>query len=325
MKLPRRKFLHLAAGAAALPILPRVASALDYPTRPVQIVVGFPAGGPSDFHARLIGQWLSEQLGQPFVVENRSGAGSNIGTEAVVRASSDGYTLLLATVSNTINASLYDNLRFNFLRDITPVAGIMRNQFVVAVNPSLPVKTIPELIARAKDNPGTINMGSGGIGSPQHVAGELFKMMANVNLIHVPYRGEAPALADLIAGQVQVMFGSITALPPYIRTGKLRGLAVTGAKRSDALPDLPPVSDFVPGYEVSAWAGIGAPRGTAPEVVELLNRETNSGLESPSIKARYDDLGATLFTGSPAEFGRFMAEDAEKWARVIKFAHISAH
>jgi len=325
MKLPRRRFLHLAAGAAALPAVSRVARAQAYPSRPVRIIVGFPAGGPNDFHARLMGQWLSEQLGQQFIVENRPGAGGNTGTEAVVRAAPDGYTLLLASSSDAINATLYDRLPFNFLRDIAPVAGIIRNRLVVEVNPSFPAKTIPELIAYAKANPGKIDMASGGNGSAMHVAGELFKMMTGVSMVHVPYRGEAPALTDLISGQVQVMFGTVTASLAYIRAGKLRALAVTTTTRSEALPEVPPVGDFVPGYEVSTWVGIGAPRGTPPEVIERLNREINAGLQSPSIMARYADLGATAFAGSPADFGKFMAEDTEKWAKVIKFAGIKAN
>jgi tripartite-type tricarboxylate transporter receptor subunit TctC len=322
MKLRRRQFLRLAASAAALPALPHIAGAQTYPTRPVRIIVGFPAGGSTDFHARLMGQWLSDRLGQRFIVENRPGAGGNTGTEAVVRASPDGYTLLLVTVTDAINATLYDNLTFNFLRDIALVAGIIRNRLVVAVNPSFPVKTIPELIAYAKANPAKINMASAGNGTPIHVAGELFKMMAGVSMVHVPYRGEAPALTDLIAGQVQVMFGTVTASLPYIRVGELRALAVTSTTRSEALPDVPTVNDFVPGYEVNTWAGIGAPRGTPPDVIERLNRAVNAGLESAGIKARYADMGATSFAGSPAEFEKFVTEDTEKWAKVIRTANI---
>jgi tripartite-type tricarboxylate transporter receptor subunit TctC len=322
MKLRRRQFLHLGASAAALPALSRIANAQTYPTRPVRIIVGFPAGGPNDFHARLMGQWLSDRLGQQFVVENRPGAGGNTGTEAVVRAPPDGYTLLLASSPDAINATLYDNLTFNFLRDIVPVGGIIRNRLVVEVNPSFSVQTIPELIAYAKANPGKINMASAGNGSPQHVAGELFKMMTGLSMTHVPYRGEAPALTDLIGGQVQVMFGTVTASLPHIRASELRALAVTSTTRSEALPDLPTVNDFVPGYEVSTWAGIGAPRGTPPDIIERLNREINAGLESAGIKARYADQGATTFAGSAAEFGKFMAEDTEKWAKVIRAANI---
>jgi tripartite-type tricarboxylate transporter receptor subunit TctC len=322
MKLPRRQFLHLGASAAALPAFSRIASAQTYPTRPVRIIVGFPAGGPNDFHARLMGQWLSDRLGQQFVVENRPGAGGNIGTEAVVRAPPDGYTLLLTSSPDAINATLYDNLTFNFVRDIVPVGGIIRNCLVVEVNPSFSVPAIPELIAYAKANPGKISVASGGNGSPQHVASELFKMMTGVSMIHVPYRGEAPALTDLIGGQVQVLFGTITTSLSHIRAGALRALAVTSAVRSEALPDLPTVNNFVPGYEVSTWAGIGAPRGTPPDIIERLNREINAGLESSGIKGRYADMGATAFAGSPAEFGKFIAEDTEKWAKVIRAANI---
>jgi tripartite-type tricarboxylate transporter receptor subunit TctC len=269
-----------------------------------------------------MGQWLSDRLGQQFLVENRPGAGGNVGTEAVVRAPPDGYTLLLTSSPDAINATLYDNLTFNFLRDIVPIGGIIRNCLVVEVNPSFSVQTIPELIAYAKANPGKINVASAGNGSPQHVASELFKMMTGVSMIHVPYRGEAPALTDLIGGQVQVMFGTITASLSHIRAGALRALAVTSAVRSEALPDLSSVNDFVPGYEVSVWAGIGAPRGTPPDIIERLNREINAGLESSGIKARYADMGATAFAGSPAEFGKFIAEDTEKWAKVIRAANI---
>jgi tripartite-type tricarboxylate transporter receptor subunit TctC len=320
MKLPRRQFLHLATGAAALPIVSRVASAQSYPTRPVHIIVGFPPGGPNDFHARLMGRWLSERLGEPFVIENRPGAGGNTATEAVVRAPADGYTLLLASSPDAINATLYDKLTFNFLRDIAPVAGIIRSRLVMEVNPSFPAKTVPALIAYAKANPGKINMASAGNGTPQHVAGELFKMMTGVNMLHVPYRGEAPALTDLISGQVQVMFVTLTASIGYIRAGKLYPLAVTTVTRSEALPDVPTVDELVPGYEVSTWAGIGAPSGTPPEVIERLNREINAGLASPGIKARYGDMGVTPFPASPADFGKFIAEDTEKWAKVVKFS-----
>lgn len=322
MKFPRRRFLHLAAGAAALPIMPRTASALDYPTRPVRIIVGFPAGGPTDFHARLIGPWLSGRLGKPFVVENIAGAGGNIGAETAIRSPADGYTLLLVTTSNAINATLYDNLKFSFVRDVAPVAGIIHSQLVVEVSPSFPAKSIPEFIAYAKANPGNVNFASAGNGSPQHVAAELFMMMTKISMTHVPYRGEAPALTDLIGGHVPVMFGTITASLPHIRSGKLRALAVTGVARSAALPDQPTVGEFVPSYEADTWAGIGAPHGTPAGVIELLNREVNAGLESPSIKARYADLAETTFTGSPSDFGKFIADDTAKWAKVIKFAGI---
>jgi len=323
-KLPRRRFLHLAAGAAALSAMSRIASALDYPTRPVRIIVGFPAGGPTDFHARLIGPWLSERLGQPFVVENIAGATGNIGAETALRAPADGYTLLLATVANAINETLYNNLKFSFVRDAVPVAGIIQSQLVVEVSSSFPVKSIPEFVAYAKDNPGSVNVASAGNGSPQHVALELFKMMTGLNMIHVPYRGEAPALTDLIGGHVQAMFGTITSSLPLVRSGKLRALAVTGASRSAALPDLPTVGEFVPGYEAETWAGICAPHGTPTEIIERLNREVDAGLESPAIKARYADLAETTFTGSPSNFGKFIANDTAKWAKVIKSAGIEA-
>src|SRR5262245_14525623 len=320
MKLPRRQFLHLAAGAAALPSMLCFAWAQAYPTRPVRIIVGFPPGGPTDFHARLMGQWLSEQLGQQFIVENRPGAGGNTGTEAVVRAPPDGYTLLLASSPDAINAALYDKLSFNFIRDIAPVAGLIRNRLVMEVNPSFPAKTVPEFLTYSNASPGKINMASGCNGAPQHVAGELFKMMTSVNMLHVPYRGEAPALTDLIGGQVQMMFGTLTSSMGYIKGGQLRALAVTTATRADALPDVPTVDDFVPGYEATTWAGIGAPKGTPAEVIERLNREINAGLASPGIKARYADLGGTPFTSSPTEFRKFIVEDTEKWAKVVTFS-----
>jgi tripartite-type tricarboxylate transporter receptor subunit TctC len=324
MQLARRGFLHLVAGAAAFPIALRDASALDYPTRPVRIIVGFPAGGPTDFHARLIGPWLSERFGYPFVVENIAGAGGNIGAETAIRAPADGYTLLLITTANAINATLYDNLKFDFVRDVAPVAGIIHSQLVLEVTPSFPTKSIPEFIAYAKANPGNVNVASAGNGSPQHVAAELFMMMTKTNMIHVPYRGEAPALTDLIGGHVQAMFGTITASLPHIRSGKLRALAVTGVAGSGALPGLPRVGEFVPGYEADTWAGIGAPHGTPSEVIKRLNREVNAGLESQGIKARYADLAETTFTGSPSDLGEFIAGDTAKWAKVIKFAGIRA-
>lgn len=324
MNRSRRKFLHLAAGAAALPVLSRRASALDYPTRPVRIVVGFPAGGPTDFHARLIGPWLSQRLGQSFIVENIAGAGGNIGAEAAIRAPADGYTLLLATTANSINASLYRNLKFSFVRDAAPVAGIIRSQLVVEVNPSFPAKSLAEFIAYARANPDSVNYASAGNGSPQHVAAELFKMMTKVNMVHVPYRGEAPALTDLIGGHVQAMFGTITASLPHIRDGKLRALSVTGDSRSAALPSLPTVGESVPGYEADTWAGICAPHGTPAEVIARLNREVNAGLDSSGIKARYADLAETTIPGSPSDLGKFIANDTAKWAGVIKFANIKA-
>jgi tripartite-type tricarboxylate transporter receptor subunit TctC len=323
MKLPRRNFLHLAAGAAALPAVSRVAWAQAYPTRPVRIIVGFAAGGPADILARLMGQRLSERLRQPFVIENRPGGGGNIGTEAVVKAPPDGYTLLLATTANTINTTLYDKLNFNFISDIAPVAAISRYTFVMVVHPSVPTKTVPEFIASAKANPGKINMASGGVAA-LHVFGELFKMMTGVNLVHVPYRGQAPALADLLAGQVHVMFPNIVVSMEYIKTGRLRALAVTAATRSEALPDVPTVDEFVPGYEASGWSGLGAPKATPAEIVEKLNEEINAGLADPKIKARLADLGGTPAVGSPAEFAKFIVEETEKWAKVIKFAGIKA-
>src|SRR5262245_7426428 len=322
MKLPRRNFLHLAAGAAALPGLPRIARAQSYPSRPVRIIVGFAAGGPSDTVARLIGQWLSERLGQPFVVDNRSGANGNIGTEAVVRAPPDGYTLLMALSVNAINAAVYDNLSFNFIRDTAPVASIASIPLVMEVNPSVPAKTVPEFIAYAKANLGKINMASAGIGSPQHVAGELFKMMADVNLVHVPYRGTAPALTDLISGQVQAIFDNMATSIEYIRNGRLRALAVTTAARSELVPDLPTVGDFVPGYEASAVAGIAAPKRTPADIVDKLNREINAGLVDPKMKARLADLGGTVLALSPTDYGKLNAAEIEKWAKVIKFANI---
>jgi tripartite-type tricarboxylate transporter receptor subunit TctC len=322
MKLPRRNFLRLAAGAVALPAVSRMARAQAYPTRPVRYVVTAPPGGAQDILARLMGQWLSDRLGQPFVIDNRPGGGTNIGTEAVVRAPPDGYTLLSVALPAAVNASLYDNLNFNFIRDIAPVAGIIRVGLVVEVNPSLPVKTITEFIAYTKANPGKVNMASAGNGTGVHMAGELFKMMAGVNMVHVPYRGEAPALTDLLAGQVQVMFGSETATIEQIRAGKLRALAVTTAQRSQLLPDLPVLGDFVPGYEASGWFGVGAPKNAPAAIVEKLNKEINAGLADPRIKARLADLGGTLLAGSPADFGKFIADETEKWGKVVKFAGI---
>jgi tripartite-type tricarboxylate transporter receptor subunit TctC len=324
MKLPRRKFLHLATGAAALPAVSRFAWAQTYPARPVRIIVGFPPGGSVDITARLIGQWLSERLGQPFVIESRPGAGTNIGTEAVVRAPGDGYTLLLVSQANAVNATLYDKLNYNFIRDIAPVVGISREPNVMVVTPSLPAKTVPEFIAHAKANPGKINFGSGGNGSPTHVSGELFKMMTGVNITHVPYRGGAPALTDLLGGQVQVMFATISSSIEYIRADKLRPLAVTTATRSQALPDLPTVGDFVPGYEYSFWGGVGAPKNTSAEIIDKLNREINAGLADPKIKGRLADQGSTVLAGSPADFGKLIAEETEKWGKVIRAAHIKA-
>ena len=322
MKLPRRNFLHLAAGAAALPAVSRVARAQAYPTRPVRIIVPFAPAGSADIVARLIGQWLSERLGQPFVIENRPGAGTNIGTEAVVRAPADGYTLLLVGSSSAINATLYDKLTFNFIRDIAPVASIIRQPNVMLVNPSVPAKTVPEFIAYAKADPGKINMASAGNGSSSHVFGELFKMMAGVNIVHVPYRGGAPALTDLLAGQVQATFVPVPASIEYVRAGKLRALAVTTTTRSDALPDIPTVGDFVRGYEASGFVGLGAPKNTPAEIIEKLNKEINAALADPKIKARLADLGGTVLPGSPAEFGKLVADETEKWGKVIRAANI---
>jgi tripartite-type tricarboxylate transporter receptor subunit TctC len=324
MKLPRRKFLHLAAGAAALPVVPRIAWAQAYPTRPVRIIVGFAPGGGVDITARLIAQWLSERLGHQFVIENRPGAATNIATEAVVRSPPDGYTLLLVNSTNAINATLYDRLNFNFIRDIAPVAGIMVVPNVMVVNPSVPARTVPAFIAYAKANPGKINMGSGGNGSPTHVSGELFKMMTGVNLVHVPYRGAGPGLVDLLAGQVQVYFPTMPASIEYVRAGKLRALAVTTATRSEALPDVPTVGEFVPSYEATTWYGVGVPKNTPAEIIDKLNQEVNGALADPKIKTRFADLGGTPLPGSPAQFGKLIADDTEKWARVINSVGIKA-
>jgi tripartite-type tricarboxylate transporter receptor subunit TctC len=322
MKLPRRNFLHLAASAAALPVVSRVAWAQAYPTRPVRLIVGAPAGGGFDIVARLMGQWLSERLGRSFVIENRPGAGSNIATEAVVRALPDGYTLLLVTSVNAISTSLYEKLSFNLGRDIAPVAGITRVPNVTVVNPSVPSKTIPELIAYAKANPGKLNMASGGNGTTGHLSGELFKAMTGVDMVHVPYRGTAPAATDLLGGQVQVMFASMPSSIAYIRAGKLRPLAVTTTTRSDELPDVPTVNDFVPGYEASTWYGVGVPTGTPAEIIGKLNQEINAALADPKFKARLADVGGTTLSGSPADFGKLIADDTEKWGKVIRAANI---
>jgi tripartite-type tricarboxylate transporter receptor subunit TctC len=322
MKLPRRNFLRLAAGAAALPVVSRFAWAQAYPSRPVRIIVGFAPGGGVDIVARLIGQWLSERLGQQFIIENRPGAGTNIATEAVVRAPPDGYTLLLVNAANAVNATLYDNLSFNFVRDIAPVAGLMAASSVMVVHPSVPAKTVPEFIAYAKANPGKISMASGGVGSPSHVAGELFKMMAGVNMIHVPYRGLAPALTDLLGGQVQVIFGAVTSSIEYIKVGRLRALARTTAKRSEALPDLPTVGEFVPGYEASQWYGLGVAKNAPTEIIDRLNKEINVALADPNMKARLAELGGTALAGSPAEFGKLIVEETDKWGEVIRAANI---
>ena len=297
-----------------------MAAAQTYPARPVRLIIGYPPGGSADITARLLGQWLSERLGQPFVIESRPGAGTNIATEAVVNAPPDGYTLLLVAPANAINATLYEKLNHNFMRDIAPVAGLIRFPNVIVVNPSVPAKTVPEFIAYAKANPGKLNMASSGAGSTIHVSGELFKMMTGINMVHVPYRGGAPALTDLISGQVQVMFDNVPTSIEFIRAGKLRPLAVTTAARSNVLPDLPTVADFVPGYEASAWYGVGVPKGTPEAIIGKLNKETNAILADPKARARFDELGASLIAGSPAEFGQLVADETEKWAKVVKFS-----
>jgi tripartite-type tricarboxylate transporter receptor subunit TctC len=322
MTLRRRTFLHLAAGAAALPAVSRMARAQSYPSRPVRIIVGFPAGGATDIQARLMGQWLSDRLGQQFIVENRPGASGNIGTEAVAKASADGYTLLQIVTPHAINAALYTNLSFDFIRDIAPVICAARLAYVVVVHPSVPATTIPEFIAYAKANPGKINYGSAGPGTPQNIACELFKMMAGVNLVHVPYRGGAPAVTDLVGGHLQVIFCPVSEGIEHVRSGKLRALAVTTATRLDVFPNVPTVGDFVPGYEASGFAGIGAPRGTPAEIIDLLNKELNAGLADAKVRARITELGGAPLGGSPAAFGTIISEATEKWAKVIKFAGI---
>jgi tripartite-type tricarboxylate transporter receptor subunit TctC len=322
MKLPRRQFLYLAAGAATLPAVSGISSAQTYPTRPVRIIVGFAPGGGQDIFARLIGGWLSERIGEPFVVENRTGAGGNIAAEAVVRAPADGYTLLLVGPPNAINATLYDRLKFNFIRDIAPVASIVRVPNVMVANPSIPTKTVPEFIAYAKANPGKVNMASGGTGSATHLYGELFKIMAGVNLMHVPYRGEGPALTDLLGGQVQIMFATMAGSIEYVRAGTLKPLAVTTANRSEALPNLPTVADFVPGYEAISWYGIGAPKNTRSEIIDKLNSAIDAVLADPKLKARLADLGAVVLPGSPAAFGKLITEETEKWGKVIRTGNI---
>jgi tripartite-type tricarboxylate transporter receptor subunit TctC len=324
MKLPRRTFLQLAAGGAVLPVTSRLVRAQAYPSRPVRMMVGFAPGGTTDIGARLMGQWLSDRLGQQFLIENRTGAGTNIATEAVVRAPADGYTLLVVTASNAINATLYDKLGFDFLRDIAPVAGVMRYPLVMQVNPSFPAKTVPEFISYVKSNPGKISYGSGGVGTSIQVATELFKMMTGVEMTHVPYRGGMPAMTDLMAGQVQVVFNPVPESMELIRSGKLRPLAVTSATRSHVMPDVPALGEFVPGYEANAVQGMGAPRGTPAEIVDKLNTEINAGLADPKLKARFADLGAAVFPVSPVEFGAFMADETEKWAKVIKFSGAKA-
>jgi tripartite-type tricarboxylate transporter receptor subunit TctC len=325
MKLPhRRQFLHLAAGAAALPALPCIAPAEAYPTRPVRIIVGAPPGGAFDILARLIGQWLSERFRQPFIVENRPGAGTNIGTEAVVKAAPDGYTLLFFDVSPAINTNLYDNLNFVFLRDIAPIASIVRSPLIMVVHPAIPAKTVPEFIAYAKANPGKINMASTGNGATPHVTGELFKMMAGVDMVHVPYRGAAPAITDLLSGQVQVLFISPLVSIEHIKTGRLRALAVTTAMRSDALPGIPTMGEFVPGYEASTWYGVGAPKATPAEIVDKLNKEINAGLADPKMQARLADFGGTPLVVSPGDFAKLITAETEKWGKVIRALNIKA-
>jgi tripartite-type tricarboxylate transporter receptor subunit TctC len=324
MKLPRRRFLRLTAGMAALPAAPRLGWAQAYPSRPVHLIVGFAPGGSTDITARLIGQWLSERLRAQFIIENRPGAGTNIATEAVVNAAPDGYTLLLAGASAAINATLYDKLNFNFIRDIAPVGTIVRVPNVMAVNLNVPTKSVPEFIAYAKANPGKINMASGGSGSAPHIAGEYFKLLAGVNMTHVPYRGEGPALTDLLGGQVQVCFPTLPAAIEYVRSGKLRGLAVTSANRLDALRDIPTVGEFVPGYEASFWYGIAAPIATPAGIIGRLNRELNAVLADPKLDARIVELGGTVFAGSPADFRKLIADETAKWGKVILAAHIKA-
>ena len=318
MKFLRRQFLKFAAAAITAPALPQLAAALDYPTHPARIVAGFAAGGGVDITARLIGQWLGDHFGQNFIVENRTGAGGNIGTETVVNAAPDGYTLLLATVPNAVNASLYEKLSFNFVRDITPVAGVIRVPMVVLVNPAVPAQTLPEFISYAKANPGKVNMASAGSGSAPHMAGELFKMMAGVDMVHVPYRGQGPAMTDLLSGQVQVLFAAAPGTADFIKTGKLRALAVTTAARMQERPDIPTVGDFVPGYEASQWYGFAAPKNTPAEIVDKLNREINAAIADPAMKARLAAIGGETMPGSPSDFGTLIAEETEKWGKVVR-------
>jgi tripartite-type tricarboxylate transporter receptor subunit TctC len=324
VKFRRRQILHLLTGVVALPVAPRFATAQAYPSRPVRLIVGFAAGGSTDISARLIAQWLTERLGQAFVVENRPGAGSNIAAEAVVNAPADGYTLLVGATANAINATLYDKLNFNFMRDTVPVGGIIRVPNVMEVNLSVPARSVPEFITYAKANPGKISMASGGVGASSHMSGELFKFMTGINMVHVPYRGVAPALADLIGGQVQVLFDTMPNTIEYIKAGKLRALAVTTTMRNAAMPDLPTVAEFLPGYESSAWYGVSAPRGTPADIVDRLNKEINAGLSDSKLGARLADLGGITLQGSSADFGKLIAEETEKWARVIRAANIKA-
>ena len=324
MKFPRRQFLHLAAGAAALPAVSRFAWAQSYPTRPVRLVVGFPPGGPTDIVARLMGQWLLERLGQPLIIENRPGAGGNIATQAVINAPADGYTLLMASHANAINATLYSSLSFNFIRDVTPVAGLVQVPNVLEVNPAVPANTVAEFIAYAKSNPGKLSYASAGNGTSAHLAAELFKTMTGVELLHVPYRGSGPALVDILSGQVQVMFDAIPSSIEHIKAGKLRALAVTTARRSDALPNIPVIADTVRGYDTSGWFGVGAPAGTPAEIVDKLNKEINAGLADPKMKARFAELGASTMITTPAEFVTYIAEETDKWAKAVKFSGAKA-
>ncbi len=322
MKLPRRRFLQLASAAAAVPAMPSVAGAQSYPTRPVRVVVGYPAGGPSDITARLIAQYLSERLGQQFIIENRSGAASSIAAETVVRAPADGYILLMANAANAINATFYNNLTFNFVRDIAPVGGISLNPYILELNPSVPARSVPEFIAYARENPGKINFGSGGIGAPNHMAGELLKVKTQVDMVHVPYRGEASALTDLISGSLQVLFGILAASTEHIRAGRLRALAVTSATRMPALPDIPTISEFVPGYEASQWYGIGAPKDTPVEIIEKLNKEIIAAVHDQKLNARLAEFGSLPLQMTPSEFGRFIVDETEKWAKVVQLARL---
>jgi len=322
MNLPRRNFLHLAASVAAFSAVSRIAWAQAYPMRPVRLIVPLAPAGAADIVARLMGQWLSERFGQQFIIDNKSGGGTNIGTEAVVRAPADGYTLLIVGAFTAINATLYEKLNYNFIRDIAPVASVIRDSLVMVANPSVPARTVPEFIAYAKTNPGKVNMGSAGIGSVGHLAGELLKLMTGVDMVHVPYRSGGQALADLLSGQVQVTISTTVSSIAHIRAGRLRALAVTAATRSDALPDIPTVGEFVPGYEASTWYGVGAPKATPAEIIDKLNKEINAGLADPKIKARLADLGGNTLALSPADFERLIADDTEKWAKVIRAANI---
>lgn len=324
MEIGRRRFLHLTTGAVAMPALTRIARADTYPSRPVHLIVFYAAGGGNDIIARLMGQWLSERLGQAFIVENRPGGGGNIGTESVVRAAPDGYTLLLSSTANTVNATLYDNLDFNFIRDIAPVGSISRDPNILVVNQSVPAQSVPDFITYAKANPGKLNYASAGVGSSQHMSGELFKMMAGVSMTHVPFRGTAPALTALLGGQVQAMFASMPATIEHIRSGKLRALGMTITTRSDVFPDVPCISEFLPGYDASVYYGIGAPKNTPTEIIERLNKEINAGLADTQMKGKLSDLGSMPLPGAPADFAKFIANETEKWAKVVKFANIKA-